>query len=336
MSNQPIETPNEPAEPTMAEYAAMRASEMSGEPAAVIEAEETAVATEKPAATTEEKPDNKTTLESATEENDPEIEEEHPAKKGIDKKFSKLTSARDKAIAEADAARKEALEAKAEAERFKVELEEARRLPVVPKPEEDLIPDREAYDDPDEFDLARSAWVTRQEIRKSNEAAEAEVQKRKESASAELEAKRQEQVQAQITTLHKNFNERVEKAAEEYPDFAEKVTNNESLVLRNDVFFTIEQSEMAPHILYHLSNNTAEAEALNNLPPIQAAMYLGELQARLRETRKPRVSKAAEPIKPIGNRGTNERKTPDEMDVAEYAEHVNKQKKNAGGNRRFI
>ena len=318
-----------PAEPSMAEYAAMREAEMRGEkPAEVIEPEKPAAATETAAATEDIKPEDKTATESAPEEDEhPEkkIEEAHPARKGIEKKFSKLTSARDKAIAEAESARKEAAEARAEVERARSELEAARKaveekpLPVVPKAEEDLAPNREEFNDPDEFDNARAAWNARQELRKANIAAEEVLQRRREADAATAESKRNAQVQEQIVALHKTFNERVEKAAPDYPDFAEKVTNNEKLTLRNDIFFSIEQSEMAPHILYHLANNPDVAASLNTLPPIQAAMKLGEIQSEIRIARKPRVTKAADPIKPVGQRASPEKKSPEEESMEEYA-----------------
>ena len=317
-----------PVEESMEQYAARRESEMRGEKSAeVIEPVQPAAATEKPAAATEEaKPVDKAGEETDEDEH-PEklIEETHPAKQRINNKVAKLSGARDKALAEAEAARKEAAEAKEQATRLQADLEAARKaaeekpLPVVPKAEEDLTPNREAFNDPDEFDLARTAWATRQEIRKANEAAEVEVQKRRDAVKAEDETKRQAQVQEQIVALHKTFNERVEKAAPDYPDFAEKVTNNEKLTLRNDVFFTIEQSEMAPHILYHLANNPDDAAALNAMAPIQAAMRLGEIQAEIRQARKPKPSKAAEPIKTIGHRSSPERKAPEEMSMEEYA-----------------
>lgn len=336
--NRPPESTTQGAqEETMEQYAARREAEMRGEkpqpkPAAVTTEEQSAAATEKPAAaTTETKEGDKTTPAPATEEDEkPEtlIDEAHPAKKGIEKKFSKLTSARDKALAEAkakadeaEAARKEAQEAKAEVERLKAEAAKAAETPppVVPKPEDDPLPTRDKFDDPDEYQMALTAHAARQEIRKANEAAAAQARTQKEAEEKAAKERHQAKVQEQITALHKNFNERVEKAQGEYPDYKQKVTENEALVLRNEIFFTIEQSELAPHILYHLASNPTEAEALNTMPPIQAAMRIGELQAELRLARKPKPSNAKPPITPVRHGASPERKSPDEESMEEYA-----------------
>lgn len=328
----PVEGANEE---TMEQYAARREAEMRGEapperdtPAAATDDTKTAAATDKPAAATDDAaPGDKTTPAPATEEDEnPEklIEETHKAKKGIEKKFSKLTSARDTALAEAATAKQEAATAKAEAERLAAELETARKAaekpaPVVPAAEEDPAPNRNDFEDPDAYQAALTGHAARQEIRKSNEAAEAKARERREADAAEADKQRQARVQEQIVTLHKTFNDRVEKSKPDYPDYDVKVTNNEKLTLRNDIFFTVEQSNMAPHILYHLADHPEEAASLNAMPPIQAAMRIGEIQAELRIARKPKPSKAAEPVKPVGHRSSPERKNPDDETMEEYA-----------------
>lgn len=306
-----------PVEPSMAEYAAAREAELRGEPIVV----EPAAATEEPSAAATETP----AIEPAASTGDapaPELEEEHPAKKGINKRFGELTQARDKAqseaaaaLAKAEQAAKEAAEAKAEVERLKA----LAVTPVVPTVEEDPAPVRENFDDPDAYASAVAEFAARGEIRKANEAAAAEVAKKAAEDKAARDAADQARVQEQVTALHKTFNERMTAATPDYPDFAEKVTENANLVLRNDTFFMIEQSELGPHILYHLASNPDEVKALEALPPYQAAMRLGELQVKIREARKPKVSQAAEPVKPIGSRASPERKTPNEETMEEYA-----------------
>jgi|SRR5882672_1139952 len=332
------------AEPSMAEYAAMRHAEMRGEKpetqpkAAAIEPEVKVEATEETtAAETKTDDEGKMTSESANEEDTSEtIEEAHPAKKGIQKRFSEMT-AKQKAIqAEADQYKLEVEEARAEVDRLKAEAVKAAEviIPVVPKVEDDPTPNRNDFDDPDEYVAALSAHTTRSEIRKSNEAAHAQVEAKRQEAEQAQQEEQQARVQTQIAELHKNFNERVEKAAADYPDYSEKVTNNEKLTLRNDVFFAIEQAELAPHILYHLANNPDEAASLNAMQPNSAMIRLGELQAEIRIARKPKATKAAEPIKPVGNRASPDRKTPDEESMAEYAARREQELKQESAQRR--
>ena len=318
-------------EPSMAEYAALREAEMRGEKVEVkADASTPAAATEEPAAATEQKTEVLT-----VDETDPltQVEEAHPAKKGIAKRMGELTAEREaeKAIAaiaraEADKARQEAEDARAELAKLKQESEAALALiPAVPKAEEDPLPDRDNFDDPDEYNLAIAQFAARQELRKANESAIAAQKARAETGKVEEEKKRLEVVNLQIAELHRGFNERVTTAKTDYADFDEKVTNNEKLVVRNDIFFNIEQAEMAPHILYHLANNPEEVAALNKMQPVAAAIRIGELQAELRVARKPKVSKAAEPVKPVGQRQSPDRKSPDEETAAEYADRVNKE-----------
>lgn len=336
-----VVTPAPAGEESMSEYGARREAEIRGvkyepkakeEPAAAIEQDPPAAATETKevtaAATEEIEDEGKTTPAPATEE-DPEaqIEEAHPAKKGIQKRFSEMTAKQKELQTQADQHKREAEEARAEVERMKAEAAKAAEtiIPVVAKAEDDPAPDREAFDDPDEYFAALTAHAARSEIRKATEAAvEAKAAREAEVKKAEQEANNA-RVQAQIVDLHKAFNERVEKAAEDYPDYAEKVTNNESFVLRNDVFFAIEKAELAPHILYHIASNPDVAKELNELDPFAAAMRIGEMQAEIRVARKPTPTKAAAPVTPIGSRTSPARKTPDEESMTEYAARVEKE-----------
>jgi len=324
----PADTKAAAGEPSMAEYAAAREAELRGDkPAKPVVTDDTkpaAAATDDSAAATDMTSDDK-----GTTDEDPltQIEETHVAKKGIAKRMGELTAEREAekakavaALAEAEKAKQEAKEAQEELAKIKQDAEaRAAAIPVVPKIEEDLVPDRDNFDDPDEFAGALAAHAARAEIRKANEAAIAAEKTRQEAVAAAAETARKAQAQEQIASLHKNFNERVVTAKTEYPDFDAKVTNNEKLVVRNDIFFTIEKAELAPHILYHLAGNQEEVASLNAMQPYDAAIRIGELQAEIRIARKPKASKAAEPVKPVGSRQSPARKSADEMSMNEYA-----------------
>jgi hypothetical protein len=107
------------------------------------------------------------------------------------------------------------------------------------------------------------------------------------------------------------------------------------------VFFSIEKAELGPQLLYHLASNPAEAKNLNDLHranPVDALIRIGELQAELRQARKPKVSKAAPVIKMVGNRASPERKSLNDMSMEEYATMREEQDRQAAiqrANRRF-
>jgi hypothetical protein len=309
------EQPGGEGEETMEQYAARREAEIRGEKPAEPKPREAepAAATDKPAAATDEpKPG----------EEDPSnlIEEKHPAKKGVSKRFSELTEQRKTAEAAAAKAKEEAAAAKAETERLTRELEEQRaKAPVVPDEAQDPAPGREDYDDPDAYQEALTAHAARKEIRKANEAAAAKEAERQKEKTAKDEQARKAQIEATITQMHKTFNERCEAGAKEYPDYAARVSENEQLSIRNDIFYSIEKAELAPHILYHLATHDQDRTELNQMDPVDALLRLGELQAEIRTARKAKPSRAAPIITPIRQRASPDRKTPDEETMEEYA-----------------
>lgn len=346
-------TPATPAEPSMAEYAANLEAELYGKAkprastAAAADATPPAAATDdddhvddqSAAATDDDATDGKTTTESATEDGEGNTEDQQSkGKKGINKRFSEMTAKQkelqalaDKNAAEAAEAKRQAEEARAEAERLRLEAERAQAaIPQVPSAEEDPVPNRAEFDDPDDYAAAIAAHTARQELRRaalaSKEAAEARAAEARKAAD---EARQAEAFKA-MQELQANFQKKVVDAKTDYPDFDEKVTNNESIVLRNDVFFAIQRASDSPHILYHLADHPEVAQDLNKLNPMEAAMRIGEIQAELRLARKPKVSQAAAPIKPIGNRASPQPKSLDEMSPTEYAAEMERREKAAG------
>ena len=329
-------------EPSMAEYAARRDAEARGETvvtdktaAATDETaaatDETAAATDETAAATDEGDDKKSQASSRTDEELlAEISDETPAKKGINERFSKLSNERKEAIAAAEAAKAETAKAKAEAEeakketeRLKQEAEAARAAAAsLPDAKDDVKPDRDNFDDPDEFAIALAAYAARQEQRKINEVTQKRLKENEEKAKTEASEKQAAEAKAKVEELHKNFNERLATSKADYPDFDEKVSNNDKLIVRNEAFFLIEKSELGPHILYKLANDPEELKNLNALAqsdPAAMALRIGELQAEARIARKPKPSKAAVPHKSVGSRASPERTPIDELPMDQYA-----------------
>lgn len=339
-----------PAEPSMAEYAEIAHAQMRGEaspakkaaavdPAKNVEATD-GDATQAAAVTVKAQDDGKNPSDSATEDASPdaEVEDAHPAKKGIQQRFSQMTAKQkelqalaDARQVEVDTAKQEALAAKAELDQLKQKAAEAAQaaIPVVPEVADDPAPRRDDFDDPDEFVEAISSHAARQAIRDANVQAQARAKELQDQANAADKAKQQEQVNAQIAELHKDWNQKVEAAKPDYPDFDAKVTNNEKVMLSNSLYFTIQKSEMGPHVLYHLVDNPEVLASLNKMNPIDAAIKLGEIQAEIRIARKPKPSKAAEPVKPVGSRSSPQPKSPNDESMAEYAARMDQENKAA-------
>lgn len=81
---------------------------------------------------------------------------------------------------------------------------------------------------------------------------------------------------------------------------------------------TIIDSDMAPQLMAHLTMNPDIAEKIANLSPARQAAEIGKLEATLLTAKPVQVSKAPEPIKPIGNRGSTT-KDPSDMSPSEFA-----------------
>lgn len=335
-NNAPAPSPSPTPELPMAEYAAAIQSGKSPiveAPAAATTEGESAAATDENSAAATEMTDaeGQNATESATED-DPEklIEESHPAKRSINKRLSELAKEKKDAIAladqrqaEVDAAKREAEQARAEVERMRAEAVEAANAakPVVPSMEDDPFPKREDFADPDDYVIAASAHATRTEIRKANAASEAAALARQEEANRSAHEANQKQVMANIEAFNKCFQENQTRVKADYPDYDTKVMNNDKLALSHPLFHAIQSSPDAAHILYHIADNPTIADKLNLLSPLDAAIQIGELQAELRGARKPKVSKAAEPVKPVGSRSSPQPKNPNEMSMEEYADH---------------
>jgi hypothetical protein len=315
-------------------------------PAAASGATDTAAATDEDAisdvaATDDVEDEGKTATESATEGDQVEFEEAHPAKKGINKRFSELTAekkalqaAADEAKAATEAANQRAARAEAEFARLTAEAEKAQAtVPVVVDAKDDPAPNRNEYDDPDEFTAAISAHATRQELRRASAAAQEAAAERARAAQTAANAANQEKINAAINELHGNFQKRVAEVKTEYPDYDEKVSNNTDLTMRNQTFFMIEQATDSPHILYHLASNPDVLSSLDKLNQMEAAIRIGEIQAELRIARKPKVTKSAPVVKPVGNRASPQQKTPNEESMEEYAARREQEEK-ASANKR--
>ena len=349
---QPVVELNKPASPTgtMAEYiAAKNEAKESGtsiesvlkEKAAVIAKDEPAAAV-KTEATDEIEVDDKKTTEPATED-DPiaKIEETHAAKKGVEKRFGELTAQREAAKAEAEAAKSEAVRLKAEMEQLRAQSEEVRRqaeaivIPVVPSAEDDPVPNRDLFDDPDNYSAAIAGHAAREAIREGNKSALAVQQERQEASRQAQQQAQQAQFEAFDAGVNSKLQENITKAKSVYPDFEAKVLNNPDAQIEPAIFYIAKQSELGADILYHFATNPEIADSFNKEVREAIAMnipvnylvekiinpQLAKMESAIKEARKPRVSKAAEPVKPVGQRASPEAKTMPEMSMEEYDAH---------------
>ena len=163
-------------------------------------------------------------------------------------------------------------------------------------------PKEDDYEDYTEFQAARAFWRERQRER----AYEAE-----QATTAVNEASAH--VQKEVDAL---WASQVQEARGKYQDF-EKVALVDTFPVTPDTAEIIKRSDHGADILYHLGLNPAIAAQIASLPPIDAAVQIGRIEATLQAPTPPRKSNAPEPIKPVRANAAPQ-KDPAKMSTDEY------------------
>lgn len=187
---------------------------------------------------------------------------------------------------------------------------ESRKQESAALPELGPEPKEEDFENYDEYLKAHTKWTVKSELHENKEA------ERLESAKKSSERQAQDR--------RKAFGKRAYEFMETTPDFQKVAMSPEMIDLYSNyakhLGEAIESSEKGPEIAYYLGNNPDIAIKLADMLPTQAAIEIGKLEVKLSEQPAPRaVSKAPDPITPVGgNQGITE-KAPTEMTDAEFA-----------------
>lgn len=104
-------------------------------------------------------------------------------------------------------------------------------------------------------------------------------------------------------TAVQTFWTKADEVAERFADFEQVVTDPNFVQLSGHVYEFVMESDVGPELAYHLGKNKAKATQIREMPPIQAARALLQLEQELKTKPKARPSNAPEPINPVGNRG---------------------------------
>jgi hypothetical protein len=169
-----------------------------------------------------------------------------------------------------------------------------------------------------EFDPAFIRDLTRFELRR-----ELEIQ-----AAKEAEAREQAKTQEAQRALQQEWQQRVDKALEKYPDLPEKEETLATAFEGTDEKYgaylasVIMSMDYGPDVLYYLSNNLAEAKRIVDSGPARATIALGRLEARFAlqeeeksaEAKKLKVSKAPEPPERLNKGNMVTKEIPDDTD----------------------
>jgi len=142
----------------------------------------------------------------------------------------------------------------------------------------------------------------------------------REQAKAEAAAKAKAETEA--NAISESWDAKKEAARERYEDFDEVIMTDAKIT--PPIEHAILASENGADLAYYLGKNPAERERINGLNPVAATLALGKILAKLEgaeatpEDKKPKVSAAPAPIKPLGTKAAVAAKRPEDLSPDEY------------------
>lgn len=190
----------------------------------------------------------------------------------------------------------------------------ARPEPKAPASETPKPPTRAEHDfDEDKYQAAvldYSRAVARQEARE------------------ELKKEREQQT---ANERKSNWEKRQEEFIKSKPDYREKVLENPSLAVTNEMAQVIAESDLGPEIAYYLGENEEKAAEIARLSPTRQAVEIGRIEARLEAAKQappppPKQSEAPPPVPKIEAVDPVVSKDPKDMSDSEFSKWYRKKR----------
>ena len=224
----------------------------------------------------------------------PEAEDKPSASKARRERRKAAQERAEKALADAEA---EALTAKERADA----LEEQMRSTKMPQ-EADFA----TYE---EYQASLNAYKS---IQMLDERTKAQATREHEQSQERVKAAKQ----ARMAELQQNWVQQANDARTRYPDF-DSVVMAERTPLSAIMQEMVMDSDLGAEIAYQLCKNPDEALAIGRLSPLEQARRLGALEASLSRPPASKVTKAPDPVTPIGGAG-GATADPTKMTVDQY------------------
>jgi hypothetical protein len=181
----------------------------------------------------------------------------------------------------------------------------ALRTPPQPR----AAPKPEDFQDYEQFDRAQTQHIADETYRSHR------IAEQQQAAAA--------RAQAEQDAVLRAHQDRIAQAKAELPDF--EATVNKPIPISPELRHSILESDIGPHIAYHLGKHPEEAERLSQLAGSAALREIGKLEARLESalaSSKPGPAQAVNyepapaPIKPVGGGATATKLPLDHPDVS--------------------
>ncbi len=240
-------------------------------------------------------PAAETTGEAGEEANRPKS----PNKVPYQERISQLVQQRKLAEEERDLYRNRAIEA-----------EKRLKAPSQTDPTDIAAPQQHEYASDQEYYNALARY---QAAQRSSLAKTVTDTLRQEMAS---EAANQAEIRAQ-QARDAAWREGIAAKRERMPDF-EAVAMSEAVPYSHVMLDLVKDSPHGHEVAYFLGKNVAEAARIAELPPLQAAVEIGKLEARLGTPAAPRFTQAPPPVKMVGSGAGAVQKSLREMSFEEY------------------
>ena len=224
----------------------------------------------------------------------PKVEEEDaPIPKGVQKRI--------------DRAVRQKYEAEAESKYLREQVARLQEQPK-PKPQQQVEPKLEDFQDYETYLKAAAKHEARQELQQQ--------------MTQHTQRVEQERAQAAQRQSAESWQQKVSSATAEMPDFAD-VVGSSNIPMPDHVKAVILQSEQGPKLAYYLASHPAEAEQIASQHPLAAIRSLVRIEDKIAAI--PKVSKAPDPIKPLGSGRVAESGLSDSISADEWLRRRNKQ-----------
>ena len=240
------------------------------------------------------KPEDSKPETKADEQPKPDEKKEDPIPKGVQKRI-------DRAVREKYEAQAEAKMLKERLDRIEQNIQER-----VAKPIDNSEPRIDNFDDFDQYVAAKAEWIASKKIN--------ETLNERERRSAE------ERAAAAHYQAVDGWNQRLEKATAELPDFKEVIESSD-VPMSDFMRDAIVESDLGPKVAYWLANNPEEAKKIASMSPLATVRAIGRIEERLESQAKApkKPTSAPAPLKPVGGKASVQ-KDPGQMSDSEYLE----------------
>lgn len=183
------------------------------------------------------------------------------------------------------------------------------------------------------YEAQREAQALRQRLAQYEQPQYQAPAEQQQEQTPQVDLDRLAEAKAAQLLAERSFNEACNKvyaegAKEFAQDFDAAVANLQLVGVNRQFLEAVTSADAGHKVLHHLGKleNLAEAERIMSLPPVKMGLELARLEAKLSQPVIKPVSKAPEPIKPIGAGAATDSGLRDDLPIDEWMRRHNRKK----------